>query len=83
MSRNNGKVFKLNEAYSTKWLKKKLKYLYSDHLCFAEKMYNTKCTLFQEHDTLCNKWKIVWKRQTNVDDEAKRIVITDAKLIRE
>ena len=25
-----------NEAYSTKWLKKKLKDHYSDHLCFAE-----------------------------------------------
>ena len=43
MTRNNGKVFELNEAYSVKWLKKKLKDLYSDHLCFAEikgrKMY--------------------------------------------
>ena len=25
-----------NEAYSTKWLMKKLKDRYSDHLCFAE-----------------------------------------------
>ena len=25
-----------NEAYSTKWLKKKLQDRYSDHLCFAE-----------------------------------------------
>ena len=47
-----------NETYSTKWLMKKLKDRYSDHLCFA-KINSRKNVLFQEHGKLYNKWKIV------------------------
>ena len=72
-----------NEAYSTKWLKKKLKDRYSDHLYFAEinGRKNVLCFKNMANYIINEKW--YEKRQINVDDEAKRIVITATKLIRE
>ena len=70
-----------NEAYSTKWLKKKLKDRYSDHLYFAEinGRKNVLCFKNMANYIINEKW--YEKRQINVDDEAKRIVITATKLI--
>ena len=72
-----------NEAYSTKWLKKKLKDRYSDHLYFAEinGRKNVLCFKNMANYIINEKW--YEKRQINVDDEATRIVITATKLIRE
>ena len=72
-----------NEAYSTKWLKKKLKDRYSDHLYFAEinGRKNVLCFKSMANCIINEKW--YEKRQINVDNEAKRIVITAAKLIQE
>ena len=71
-----------NEAYSTKRLKKKLKDGYSDHLYFAEinGRKNVLCFKNMANYIINENW--YEKRQIN-DDEAKRIVITAAKLIRE
>ena len=44
-----------NEAYSTNWLKKKLKDRYFDHLYFAEINGRKNVLLFQEHGKLYNK----------------------------
>ena len=72
-----------NEAYSTKWLKKKLKDRHSDYLYFAEinGRKNVLCFKNMANYIINEKW--YEKRQINVDDEAKRIVITAAKVIRE
>ena len=72
-----------NKANSTKWLKKKLKDCYSDHLYFAEinGRKNVLCFKNMANYIINEKW--YGKRQINLDDEAKRIVITASKLIRE
>ena len=72
-----------NEAYSTKWLKKKLKDRYSVHLYFAEIICRKNVLSFKNMANYIINEKWYEKRQINVDDEAKRIVITAAKLIRE
>ena len=72
-----------NEAYSTNWLKKKLKYRYSDHLYFAEINGRKNVLYFKNMANYIINEKWYEKRQINVDDEAKRIVKTATKLIRE
>ena len=77
------RFFESNEAYSTKWLKKKLKDRYSDHLLFAEINGRKNVLCFKNMTIYIINEKWYEKRQINVDDESKRIVITAAKLIRE
>ena len=62
---------------------KKLKDCYSDHLYFVEinGCKNVLCFKNMANYIINEKW--YEKRQINVDDEAKRIVITATKLIRE
>ena len=72
-----------SEAYSTKWLKKKLKKRSSDHLYFAEISDPKIALCFENMVSYIINEKWYEKRQINVDDKAKRIVITAAKLIRE
>ena len=72
-----------NEAYSTQRLKKKLKDRYSDHLYFAEINGRKNVLCFKNIANYIINEKWYEKRQINIDDETKRIVITAAKLIRE
>ena len=64
-------------------IKKKLKDQYSDHLYFGEINGRKNVLYFKNMANYIMNEKRYGKRQINVDDEAKRIVITAAKLIRE
>ena len=71
------------ETYSTKWLKKKLQDRYCNHLYFAEVNGRKNVVCFKNMVNYIINEQWYEKRRNNVEDEAKRIVATAAKLIRE
>ena len=70
------------ETYSTKWLKKKLQDRYCNHLYFAQ-VSGRKNVCFKNMVNYIINEQWYKKCRNNVEDEAKRIVATAAKLIRE
>ena len=70
------------KVYSTKWLKTKLQQKYGDHVFYSEVngKSNVVCFRNMANTTINDKW--FEDKNSNTDDEAKRIVTTAAKLIK-
>ena len=70
------------KVYSTKWLKTKLQQKFGDHVFFSEinGKSNVACFRNMANTIITDKW--YEDKNSNIDDEAKRIVTTAAKLIK-
>ena len=71
-----------SSVYSEKWLKKKLKERYGDRIVFAEVQGRKNVICWHDMASFIINEKWYSDRKRNIDDDARRIVKTAAKLIR-